>query len=145
MSHLTTHGIPVMGHVGLVPQSVNQLGGFRMQGKTKSGRELVAEGARALAEAGAYAVVLEAIPPDLAMQITETVRIPTIGIGAGPHCDGQVLVGYDLLGLNETYCPRFVKKYANLAGIVRNATGQYAEEVRNGVFPAVEPPKKVSG
>ena len=141
VSHLTSHGIPVMGHVGLVPQSVHQFGGFRMQGKTRDDRARVAEGARALEQAGAFSVVLEAIPPDLAAEITRDLTIPTIGIGAGPHCDGQVLVSYDLLGLNETYCPRFVKKYAQLTQVVHQAFETYASEVRDGVFPPPPPPR----
>ncbi len=137
VGHLVSHGIPVMGHVGLVPQSVHQMGGFRIQGKSKEAGARVLEGARRLEEAGAFSVVLEAIPHGLAREITGALRIPTIGIGAGPHCDGQVLVSYDLLGLNETYCPRFVKKYADLTGTVKAALGEYASEVRACVFPAV--------
>ncbi len=138
VSHLVSHGIPVMGHVGLVPQSVHQMGGFRIQGKTREAGERVLEGARRLEEAGAFAVVLEAIPHPLAGEITAALGIPTIGIGAGPRCDGQVLVSYDLLGLNEAYCPRFVKKYANLSVTVKKALGDYADEVRGGVFPSFE-------
>jgi len=141
VEHLTSHGIPVMGHVGLVPQSVHQMGGFRIQGKTREAGARVLEGARNLQEAGAFSVVLEAIPHELAREITSALAIPTIGIGAGPHCDGQVLVSYDLLGLNQTYCPRFVKKYVNLSEIVKQALGEYASEVRDGVFPPAEPPK----
>jgi len=141
VSHLSSHGIPVMGHVGLVPQSVHQMGGFRIQGKSREAGARVLEGARRLQEAGAFSVVLEAIPHELAREITGALSIPTIGIGAGPHCDGQVLVSYDLLGLNETYCPRFVKKYANLSEIVLQALGEYASEVRSGAFPLAETPK----
>ncbi|MBU1409918.1 3-methyl-2-oxobutanoate hydroxymethyltransferase, partial [Myxococcota bacterium] len=138
VSHLTSHGIPVMGHVGLIPQSVHQMGGFRIQGKTPETGARVLDGARLLEEAGAFSIVLEAIPHALAREITDAVSIPTIGIGAGPHCDGQVLVSYDLLGLNETYCPRFVKKYAQLAEIAKQALVDYAAEVRTGIFPPAD-------
>jgi len=134
-AHLTAHGIPVMGHVGLTPQSVHQLGGFRIQGKTPAAGAKLLEGAQKLQEAGAFSVVLEAVPHELAQEITSRLAIPTIGIGAGPHCDGQVLVSYDLLGLNETYCPSFVKKYASLAETVKTAMETYAQEVRGGLFP----------
>ncbi len=138
VSHLTSHGIPVMGHVGLVPQSVHQLGGFRIQGKTPEAGAKLLEGVQKLQDAGAFSVVLEAVPHELAREITARTAIPTIGIGAGPHCDGQVLVSYDLLGLNETYCPRFVKKYARLAETVKAAMETYAREVRDGLFPETQ-------
>lgn len=141
VSHLTSHGIPVMGHVGLIPQSVHQIGGFRMQGRTREAGTRILDGARRLEEAGVFSIVLEAIPHELAREITGALLIPTIGIGAGPHCDGQVLVSYDLLGLNQTYCPLFVKKYADLSGIISQALGEYASEVRAGVFPPAETPK----
>jgi 3-methyl-2-oxobutanoate hydroxymethyltransferase len=128
-------GIPVMGHVGLTPQSATMLGGFRTQGKTASrALELVAE-AQQLEAAGCFAIVLEAVPAAVATHITETLAIPTIGIGAGAACDGQVLVYHDLLGLTEGHLPRFVKRYANLSGEIRDALAAYAAEVRNGSFP----------
>jgi 3-methyl-2-oxobutanoate hydroxymethyltransferase len=128
-------GIPVMGHVGLTPQSATQLGGFKTQGKTaEQARELV-EGALALEEAGCFSVVLEAVPSPVAAEITRRLTVPTIGIGAGPECDGQVLVYHDLLGLTEGHLPRFVKRYANLSREIRDALEHYAEDVRTGVFP----------
>ncbi|HET7856962.1 MAG TPA: 3-methyl-2-oxobutanoate hydroxymethyltransferase [Gaiellaceae bacterium] len=128
-------GIPVMGHVGLTPQSATQLGGFKTQGKTaEKARELV-EGALALEEAGCFSVVLEAVPSPVAAEITRRLTVPTIGIGAGPDCDGQVLVYHDLLGLTEGHLPRFVKRYANLSREIRDALEHYAEDVRTGAFP----------
>jgi 3-methyl-2-oxobutanoate hydroxymethyltransferase len=128
-------GIPVMGHVGLTPQSVHQMGGFVVQGRDEEGaRKLVAD-ARALQEAGAYALVLEGIPQALAAAITERLRIPTIGIGAGPGCDGQVLVLQDLLGLNPDFKPKFVKRYLQGHDLVKGAVGEYLTEVRQGSFP----------
>jgi len=128
-------GIPVMGHVGLTPQSVHALGGFRVQGKGEDAAARVLQDAKAVEQAGAYAIVLEAVPADLARRITETVDIPTIGIGAGPHCDGQVLVCYDFLGMYRDIQPKFVKRYAELGDAVVNATRAYVEEVRAGAFP----------
>jgi 3-methyl-2-oxobutanoate hydroxymethyltransferase len=128
-------GIPVMGHVGLTPQSATKLGGFKTQGKTaEAAVRLVAE-ARALESAGCFTIVLEAIPSLVAARITEQLSIPTIGIGAGPDCDGQVLVYHDLLGLTEGHLPRFVKRYANLSREIRTALEHYAADVRTGVFP----------
>ena len=128
-------GIPVMGHIGLTPQSKTMLGGFRTQGRTtEQALALVAE-ARQLEEAGCFAVVLEALPVPVAARITERLSIPTFGIGAGPHCDGQVLVYHDLLGLSEGHLPRFVKRYANLSREIRDALEAYAEDVRSGGFP----------
>jgi 3-methyl-2-oxobutanoate hydroxymethyltransferase len=132
---IVTAGIPVMGHVGLTPQSVLALGGFRVQGKGEDAASRVLEDAKALEQAGAYAIVLEAMPADLARRITESVDIPTIGIGAGPHCDGQVLVCYDFLGMYRDIQPKFVKRYAELGDAVVNAMRAYAEEVRAGTFP----------
>ena len=126
--------IPVMGHVGLTPQSVHQLGGFRVQGRGDVGRMQVIEDALAVQEAGAFAVVLEGIPADLGREITERLTIPTIGIGAGADCDGQVLVMHDLLGLND-WSPSFVKQYANLGAIASQAVRAYADEVRHRKFP----------
>jgi 3-methyl-2-oxobutanoate hydroxymethyltransferase len=131
-------GIPVMGHVGLTPQSATMLGGFKTQGKTaEAARELVA-GALALEEAGAFAVVLEAVPSPVAAEVTRRLEVPTIGIGAGPGCDGQVLVYHDLLGLTEGHLPRFVKRYASLSREIRDALEHYAAEVRSGAFPGDE-------
>ena len=131
-------GIPVMAHVGLTPQSVHAMGGFRVQGKTEAAAERVLRDARAVADAGAYALVLEGIPSDLAQRITEAVAIPTIGIGAGPHCDGQVLVCYDLLGLTPDLKPRFVKRYAEFFEEGVAAARRYRDEVRAGAFPSEE-------
>jgi 3-methyl-2-oxobutanoate hydroxymethyltransferase len=131
-------GIPVMGHIGLTPQTASQLGGFRVQGRdADSARELLAA-ARALEESGAFALVLECIPDRLAQMITDRLAIPTIGIGAGSGCDGQVLVTNDLLGLFEKFVPRFVKTYANLAPAIKEAVASFREEVQAGTFPAAE-------
>jgi 3-methyl-2-oxobutanoate hydroxymethyltransferase len=129
-------GIPVMGHVGLLPQSVNQLGGYRKRGIDEQEAETILDAARALDQAGAFAVVLEAIPPALAGRITAAVTIPTIGIGAGPDCDGQVLVSYDMLGLSGDAVPPFVKSYARLGESISAAARAYVAEVRAGTFPA---------
>ncbi len=129
--------IPVMGHVGLTPQSVHRMGGLRVQGRSERGRARVLEDARAVQEAGAFAVVLEGIPAELAAEITATLAIPTIGIGAGPDCDGQVLVMHDLLGLSD-WCPSFVKQYADLGALSSQAVRAFAEEVHNGKFPDKE-------
>ena len=131
---LVTAGIPVLAHVGMMPQSVNEYGGFKKQGKTREAAERILADAKAVEEAGAFAVTLECIPSELAAEITAALGIVTIGIGAGPVCDGQWLVMHDLLGLNENV-PSFVKKYADLAGIVRGAFKAYVSEVRGGVFP----------
>ena len=131
-------GIPVMGHIGLTPQSVHKMGGYVVQGKDDvKARALMAD-ALALEEAGCYALVLEGIPTELATQITARLGIPTIGIGAGVHCDGQVLVCYDLLGLNRDFAPKFVKRFADLAGTIEGATKAYLGEVRAGTFPGEE-------
>jgi 3-methyl-2-oxobutanoate hydroxymethyltransferase len=131
-------GIPVMAHVGLTPQSVHAMGGFRVQGKTAKTADRVLRDAKAVAEAGAYALVLEGIPTDLAQRITEAVGIPTIGIGAGPYCDGQVLVCYDLLGLTPDLKPKFVKRYAEFFEEGVAAARRYRDEVRAGAFPTEE-------
>src|SRR5262249_19445017 len=128
-------GIPVMGHVGLTPQSVHTLGGFRVQGKGEDRASRVLQDAKAIEQTGAYAVVLGGMPADLARRITETVDIPTIGIGAGPHCDGQVLVCYDFLGMYGEIQPKFVKRFGELGAAVVNATRAYVAEVRSGTFP----------
>ncbi|HEY8426812.1 MAG TPA: 3-methyl-2-oxobutanoate hydroxymethyltransferase, partial [Sandaracinaceae bacterium] len=131
-------GIPVMAHVGLTPQSVHAMGGFRVQGKTEEAAERILRDARAVEAAGAFALVLEGIPSDLAEQITHELTIPTIGIGAGPGCDGQVLVCYDLLGLTPNLRPKFVKRYAEMFDEGVEAARRYADEVRAGVFPSAE-------
>ena len=138
IARIVQAGIPVMAHVGLTPQSVHAMGGFRVQGKTEAAAARVLRDARAVAEAGAYALVLEGIPTDLARDITAAVDIPTIGIGAGPHCDGQVLVCYDLLGLTPNLRPKFVKRYAELFEEGVAAARRYRREVREGVFPSAE-------
>jgi 3-methyl-2-oxobutanoate hydroxymethyltransferase len=131
-------GIPVMGHIGLTPQTATMLGGFKAQGRTAAkARRLLAE-ARALEAAGCFAVVLEAVPAAVAERITSALTIPTIGIGAGPRCDGQVLVWHDLLGLSDRRPARFVKRYADIGGQITRALETYAGEVRAGVFPAAE-------
>jgi 3-methyl-2-oxobutanoate hydroxymethyltransferase len=131
-------GIPVMGHVGLQPQSVHALGGFKMQGRGVDAAAKIVADAKALEEAGAYALVLEAIPPDVARQVTAAVGIPTIGIGAGPGCDGQVLVCTDLLGMSRGHAPKFAKRFAELGDAVVKAAAEYVAEVRSGTFPSVE-------
>jgi 3-methyl-2-oxobutanoate hydroxymethyltransferase len=128
-------GIPVMGHIGLTPQSVNQLGGYRVQGRTPEAAAALMEDALALEAAGAYAIVLELVPAPLAKAITERLTIPTIGIGAGPHCDGQVQVFHDILGLFEDFVPKHTRRYATLADGVREAVGRYASDVKEGRFP----------
>jgi 3-methyl-2-oxobutanoate hydroxymethyltransferase len=128
-------GIPVMGHLGLTPQSVNRLGGFRRQAKSKEDAERLIEDAKALEEAGVFAIVLESIPPELARTVTAQLSIPTIGIGAGPHCDGQVLVSYDALGLTGYSAPSFAKRYAQLGEAISEAARTYAQEVKDGQFP----------
>jgi 3-methyl-2-oxobutanoate hydroxymethyltransferase len=135
---LVRAGIPVMGHVGLTPQSIHQLGGFKVQGRTDAQRAQIFEGARALSEAGAYAIVLEAIPHPLAGEITHAVPALTIGIGAGADCDGQVMVMHDLLGLQPSWKPRFVRRYAEMGKAVGEAFAAYAADVRAGKFPAAE-------
>jgi 3-methyl-2-oxobutanoate hydroxymethyltransferase len=133
---LTSAGIPVMGHIGLTPQSVHQLG-YRRQGKTPDAGERILSEAIALEEAGAFAVLLEHIPAELALRITKKLSIPTIGIGAGPHCDGQVLVTSDLLGLSERQ-PPFAKSYANLRQVITQAVQEFSSEVREREFPEAE-------
>jgi 3-methyl-2-oxobutanoate hydroxymethyltransferase len=132
---LVDAGIPVMGHVGLTPQSVHALGGYRVQGRDDATADRLRADAKALEDAGAFAVVLELLPAPLASQITKALTIPTIGIGAGPACDGQVLVLHDMLGLNDQFSAKFVKKYAALAEDVREAARLFAAEVREGRYP----------
>ncbi len=128
--------IPVMGHVGLTPQSVHALGGFRVQGRTAEAAIQLVESAKALEHAGCFAVVLEGVPADVARLVTEAVGVPTIGIGAGPDCDGQVLVYHDLLGLQDELRPRFVRRYADLGDATVEALGRFAADVRAGRFPS---------
>ncbi len=135
VSLLVSSGIPVMGHVGLTPQSVNQFGGYKVQGKTAAGASRIIDDAVALEQAGAYAIVLETVPAQLAQVITEKVSIPTIGIGAGPHCDGQVQVFHDLLGLSEEFVPKHAKRYAQLGEAIKDAVGRYVDDVQEGSFP----------
>ena len=133
---LVRAGIPVMGHVGMTPQSMHELGGFKVQGRTDEQRARILEGARAIADAGAYAIVIEAVPHALAAEITRAVPVITIGIGAGPGCDGQVMVMHDLLGLEPAWKPRFVRRYAEMGKAVREAFAAYAADVRTGRFPS---------
>ncbi|MBM4132965.1 MAG: 3-methyl-2-oxobutanoate hydroxymethyltransferase [Nitrospira sp.] len=133
---MTRFGIPVMGHLGMTPQSVHRYGGYKVQGKQKDQAEALIEDAKALEAAGAFSIVLEAIPAQLAKTVTEALTIPTIGIGAGPHCDGQVLVLYDLLGLFDDFTPKFVKPYAHLKADALQALRRYKEEVEQGKFPS---------
>ena len=135
---LTEVGIPVMGHIGLTPQSIHTMGGYRIQGRKANQARTLVEDALALQEAGIYSLVLEGIPLEVAQQITDVLSVPTIGIGAGPHCDGQVLVIYDLLGMDDTFEPRFLKRYDSLAGRIRAAVTDYTDEVRAGEFPTAE-------
>jgi len=132
---LVDRGIPVMGHLGLTPQSVNTLGGYRVQGREDAAAERLVEDARLLEEAGACAIVLELLPAPLSARVTAATRVPTIGIGAGAECDGQVLVLHDMLGLNESFKPKFLKRYAELAAEVRRAAGAFAADVRGGRYP----------
>jgi len=127
--------IPVMGHVGLTPQSIHRFGQFKVRGAEAKEAKKIINDARNVERAGAFAVILECIPEDLAKTITRKLRVPTIGIGAGPHCDGQILVFHDLVGLSNGYNPRFVKKYADLQTVITRAVKKYGEEVRRGIFP----------
>jgi 3-methyl-2-oxobutanoate hydroxymethyltransferase len=132
---LTDYGIPVMGHLGLTPQSVHALGGFRQQAQDSESASRLLDEARALEQAGVFSIVLESIPADLACKVTAAVSVPTIGIGAGPKCDGQVLVSYDAFGLNDQSVPSFVRQYAQLSKTIVEATQAYIDEVRSGRFP----------
>lgn len=135
VARMVDAGIPVMGHLGLTPQSLHTLGGFRVQARDDAGRERLLSDARALEQAGVFSMVLEAVPRAVAKLVTESVSVPTIGIGAGPDCDGQVLVCYDFLGLFQGFVPRFVKRYAELGETITTATRAYVDEVRAGHFP----------
>jgi 3-methyl-2-oxobutanoate hydroxymethyltransferase len=138
IARIVRAGVPVMGHIGLTPQSVHKMGGYVVQGRGEEKAARLIADARALEKAGCYSLILEAIPAELAAEITRSVAIPTIGIGAGIECDGQVLVVYDLLGMNPDFSPRFVKKYANLAEVIGQAAARYRDEVRAGSFPGEE-------
>lgn len=133
---LVRASIPVMGHLGLTPQSVHKLGGYTVQGREEDKRRIMIEDAKILEEAGAFSLVLEMVPEELAHEISRMLSIPTIGIGAGRYCDGQVLVINDLLGMDERFTPKFLKKYANLAEVAKSAIQGYCDEVKSGAFPA---------
>lgn len=135
VAELVAIGIPVMGHLGMTPQSVHLFGGYAKQARTQEAQDLLVEDALALEEAGAFAIVLELIPDDAAHRVTEALRIPTIGIGAGPYCDGQVLVVNDMLGMDDRFTPRHAKQYAKLHEVLRKAFREYADDVRGGKFP----------
>ena len=136
-------GIPVCAHIGLTPQSINAFGGFKVQGKSEAAAKKLLEDAKAVEEAGAFAVVIEGVPAKIAALITEQLHIPTIGIGAGKDCDGQVLVYQDMLGMFSDFTPKFVKRYANIGEVMKEAFQNYIKEVRDGVFPAEENTYKV--
>jgi 3-methyl-2-oxobutanoate hydroxymethyltransferase len=136
IQRMTEIGIPVMGHLGLTPQSINKFGSYRARGKDPKEAKKIYDDALKLEKAGAFAIVLEKIPLELAKKITESISIPTIGIGAGPHCDGQILVYTDMLGLTIDFQPRFVRRYANMMDVVKTAVKQYGEDVRSQVFPS---------
>ena len=138
VSAVVAAGVPVMGHLGFTPQSVHALGGHRIQGRQEAAANALVEDAKTIEAAGAFALVLELVPAPVARRITDAVSIPTIGIGAGPHCDGQVLVLHDMLGLNEGFNPKFLKRYAELGPAVRDAVGSFVEEVRAGEYPSSE-------
>lgn len=138
VARMVEAGIPVMGHLGLLPQHVHQLSGYRMQAKSELEADQLGEDAKALEEAGAFSIVLESIPAEVARTVTRALTIPTIGIGAGPFCDGQILVSYDAFGLNEESVPPFVKQYANLGEQMVEAAKAYAQEVRCGRFPVLD-------
>ncbi|VAX23539.1 3-methyl-2-oxobutanoate hydroxymethyltransferase [hydrothermal vent metagenome] len=138
VKRLVSVGIPVMGHVGLTPQAVHQMGGFKLQGKgVEAGRKII-DDAMALENAGAFSIVLECVPVSLAEEITEKIKVPVIGIGAGAGCDGQILVSYDMLGIPSGITPKFVKKYADLSNIIKEATTAYIKEIRAEKFPTEE-------
>ena len=140
VARLVSIGIPVMGHLGLMPQSVHQQGGFRRQAKREDEQKKLSDDAVALEQAGAFAIVLECVPDTLARDVTARLSIPTFGIGSGPHCDGQVLVSYDFLGLTRGPAPPFAKRYASLGESVVNATKTYVREVKSGQFPIASEP-----
>lgn len=131
-------GIPVMGHLGLTPQSVHALGGYDVQAQTEEGAKKLLEDAKILEDVGVFSLVLEKIPHQLAKEVSSTLRIPTIGIGAGPYCDGQILITQDILGLFERYHPKFVRQYAQLGSVAKEALSQYIEDVKGGGFPSLD-------
>ena len=135
---ITSAGIPVMGHIGLTPQSIHRIGGYRVQGRDEETALKLKRDAKLLEKAGCFSIVLEAVPVELAKEITESLEIPTIGIGAGPYCDGQVLVYHDVLGIFQEFKPKFVKRYANLRASIIDAVKSYVEEVRSREFPDEE-------
>ena len=135
---MTSAKIPVVGHVGLTPQAIRKFGGYRVQGRSASAKTAILEDAAALEEAGCFSVVLEGIPWALAKEITARLAIPTIGIGAGPHCDGQVLVSHDLLGLYEGFVPKFVRQYADLKAVIGKAFSSYVADIKSGGFPTLD-------
>jgi 3-methyl-2-oxobutanoate hydroxymethyltransferase len=135
--HLVRIGIPVMGHLGLTPQAINKFGTYEVRAQDKKEAAQLVSDAKILGEAGAFAVVLEKIPASLAKKVTQAIDIPTIGIGAGPHCDGQVLVVYDMLGMTEEFRPRFVRRYAEIAELMRGAFRNYIQDVKGGRFPSM--------
>lgn len=138
VEHIVKSGVPVIGHLGMTPQSVHQFGGFRVQGKDESLAKKILEQALSLEQAGCFALVLECVPAELTKQITQALRIPTIGIGAGPHADGQVLVFHDLLGFDANFKPKFLKTYLNAESLILKALEQYHKEVKECVFPSAE-------
>lgn len=140
---IVSASIPVVAHLGLTPQSINAFGGYKVQGKTEAAARKLIEDAKAVEAAGAFAVVLECVPAKLAKLVTESVHIPTIGIGAGPDCDGQVLVYQDMLGMFTDYKPKFVKQYANVGAIIKDAVRAYMNEIQEGSFPAEEHSYKI--
>ncbi|MBC7185717.1 MAG: 3-methyl-2-oxobutanoate hydroxymethyltransferase [Calditrichaeota bacterium] len=135
---LTVVGMPVLGHLGLTPQSIRKFGGYVLQGTTEQEAERLLDDAHALEQAGVFGIVLEKVSLEVAKRITEAVSVPTIGIGAGPHCDGQILVTYDMLGLFEKFRPKYVRRYAELARIIRQACTGYVDDVKRGQFPSIE-------
>jgi 3-methyl-2-oxobutanoate hydroxymethyltransferase len=133
--HIVDSGVPVMGHLGLTPQSVHMLGGMKVQARTNAAVKVLASQARELEDAGCFAMVLECVPAQVARKVTDSIKIPTIGIGAGPHVSGQVLVYQDMLGLNPGFKPKFLRVYANTFEVIRTALNAYDREVKSGVFP----------
>lgn len=136
VSRLVSLGIPVMGHVGLVPQSIHRFGGYKAQGREETTKKYLLDSAVALEEAGCFSIVLEGMLSGVAKEITEKLRIPTIGIGAGPHCDGQVLVIYDMLGITQDFHPKYLRRYAELGGEIKTAAEKYIRDVKNGEYPS---------
>ena len=142
---LTAAGLPVMGHIGLTPQHVHRLGGMRRQARDEEAAQELLEDALALEDAGAFTIVLEAIPDVVAQAVTDRLKVPTVGIGAGPYCDGQVLVSYDMLGISDSFMPPFVKQYAQLSGAIVTAAKSYAHDVRLGKYPQSAEAKQANG